>query len=346
MAGDHAKGVMVMSLATLSGSCFGLLMRIGQDFGPWVVVAMRCGPQFVIVFSYCLWYWGSVTSIYRSISRLDAFAAIFLAGQSIGISMAMLMTTVANVFFVINTVPAFCALSDWLVLGETPRRRTVVMVMIALVGIFVIVWGELESDGLFGVLVALINPLSWTVYWGIMRHKSRVLAKQQDTAPTCVETAQSEAVEQKSEDQGTPNTSQGEQCHFEEEKKPSAAAKNPVPGIMMVTVLVLAAFAWCGVMVTGDDRLRVPTYLEVVYFVGFGGVYLPCIQVLYSLAPKYLSTAEVGCLKVMECVYGPIWIWLFEEEVPPLTTIVGGSCIVVAVAGHSFLAAREARSAK
>ena len=32
-----------------------------------------------------------------------------------------------------------------------------------------------------------------------------------------------------------------------------------------------------------------------------------------------------------EAVFGPIWAWLFINEIPPVTVIIGGSIIILAI---------------
>lgn len=105
--------------------------------------------------------------------------------------MGVLLTTVANVFAVMQTAPVFCALGDWLG-GEKPPFRTQVMIVAGLVGVGVIFAGSIsmEEEGetisttdsgtsmlrsVLGVCVALGNPISWAFYWAVLRRRSRGL---------------------------------------------------------------------------------------------------------------------------------------------------------------------------
>ena len=59
--------------------------------------------------------------------------------------------------------------------------------------------------------------------------------------------------------------------------------------------------------------------------------------VLVTIAPRFISAAEVNLFFLLETVIGPIWVWLFINEQPTLETIQGGSIIILTIAIHSFL---------
>ena len=66
--------------------------------------------------------------------------------------------------------------------------------------------------------------------------------------------------------------------------------------------------------------------------------------ILYSLGAKYLPSAELALLSLMEVVGGVLWVWmpLFGiNEVPSLTVIIGGAIITFAVLFHGVGARRK-----
>tara|TARA_Y100001970_G_scaffold77401_1_gene98387 strand:- start:335 stop:1258 length:924 start_codon:yes stop_codon:yes gene_type:complete len=66
--------------------------------------------------------------------------------------------------------------------------------------------------------------------------------------------------------------------------------------------------------------------------------------ILYSLGAKYLPSAELALLSLMEVVGGILWVWLpvfGVNEVPSLTVILGGIIITVAVIIHGIGASRK-----
>ena len=81
------------------------------------------------------------------------------------------------------------------------------------------------------------------------------------------------------------------------------------------------------------------SYLSLLH-----GVIVASGLILYSLGAKYLPSAELALLSLMEVVGGVLWVWmpLFGiNEVPSLTVIIGGVIITFAVLFHGVGARRK-----
>ena len=63
--------------------------------------------------------------------------------------------------------------------------------------------------------------------------------------------------------------------------------------------------------------------------------------VLITLAPRFITAAEVNLFFLLETILGPLWVWLVIKEQPSFETIFGGSIIIVTIATHSFLALKK-----
>jgi len=63
--------------------------------------------------------------------------------------------------------------------------------------------------------------------------------------------------------------------------------------------------------------------------------------VLVTIAPRFITAAEVNLFFLLETILGPIWVWLVIKEQPTIETIFGGSIIIVTIAIHSFLALKK-----
>jgi len=63
--------------------------------------------------------------------------------------------------------------------------------------------------------------------------------------------------------------------------------------------------------------------------------------VLVTLAPRYITAAEVNLFFLLETILGPLWVWFVIKEQPSFETIVGGSIIVVTIGIHSILALKK-----
>jgi len=63
--------------------------------------------------------------------------------------------------------------------------------------------------------------------------------------------------------------------------------------------------------------------------------------VLVTLAPRYITAAEVNLFFLLETILGPLWVWLVIREQPSVETITGGIVIIVTIAVHSFLSLKK-----
>jgi len=69
-----------------------------------------------------------------------------------------------------------------------------------------------------------------------------------------------------------------------------------------------------------------------------------CIAIPFvcvTLAPRYITAAEVNLFFLLETIFGPFWVWLVIKEQPSLETIIGGGVIIVTIAIHSTLALKK-----
>ena len=63
--------------------------------------------------------------------------------------------------------------------------------------------------------------------------------------------------------------------------------------------------------------------------------------VLVTIAPRFITAAEVNLFFLLEVILGPIWVWLVIKEQPSIETLQGGLIIIATIAIHSFLKLRN-----
>jgi len=76
------------------------------------------------------------------------------------------------------------------------------------------------------------------------------------------------------------------------------------------------------------------SYLSLLH-----GLFVATGLILYSLGARYLPSAELALLSLMEAVGGVIWVWIpifGINEVPSLTVLIGGLIITIAVVYHGY----------
>ncbi len=87
---------------------------------------------------------------------------------------AMANTTIANSTFILGSIPFFTALFAWVLLKEKLRRRTLVAMLIAAVGLGVMVKEGLQIGAGYGIIMAILTAVCFSVYAVIVRSRRRV----------------------------------------------------------------------------------------------------------------------------------------------------------------------------
>ena len=82
----------------------------------------------------------------------------------------------------------------------------------------------------------------------------------------------------------------------------------------------------------GNDLIIIPLMCIMCVAIPF---------VLVTLAPRYITAAEVNLFFLLETIFGPLWVWIVIKEQPSLETIIGGSVIIATIAVHSTLALKQ-----
>ena len=65
-------------------------------------------------------------------------------------------------------------------------------------------------------------------------------------------------------------------------------------------------------------------FLAGVFQVGFGFIFI-------TIGARSTPSAFVGIIMLTEAVLGPLWAWMFVNENPPISVLIGGSIVISAV---------------
>ena len=74
--------------------------------------------------------------------------------------------------------------------------------------------------------------------------------------------------------------------------------------------------------------------LAGIFQIGFGFI-------LITVGSRTTPAAVVGVLMLTESVFGPLWAWLFINEIPPLTVLIGGAVIISAILFQSLFSKKD-----
>ena len=87
-------------------------------------------------------------------------------------------------------------------------------------------------------------------------------------------------------------------------------------------MLIALIFTWDDLLISWNDLL--------LCFV-LGGLLSATVNTLFIIAAKHLFAAELTLFMLLEFTLGPIWVWIFVNEVPTRWTLTGGSIVISAV---------------
>ena len=97
-------------------------------------------------------------------------------------------------------------------------------------------------------------------------------------------------------------------------------------------VAIFAFFFVKNFELIGNDIIFVPLMCIMCVAIPF---------VLVTIAPRFITGAEVNLFFLLETILGPVWVWIVIKEQPSIETILGGSIIIMTIAVHSFLAIKK-----
>ena len=188
--------------------------------------------------------------------------------------LAVSLTSVANVVFIIASLPVFAALFSRLFLAEPFTLRILLTMAAVAPGLAVIAYGSAETEGasLAGDLLAVSVSALFAASLTAARKMKEV---------------------------------------------------SMVPGVAMAyagAALIIAPFAAPWEMPMSEAGL----------VLSHGAVIL-ISAVLISIGPRYITSAEVGLLVLLESVLAPLLAWAVINENPGPYTLIGGAIVIGAL---------------
>ncbi len=110
----------------------------------------------------------------------------------------------------------------------------------------------------------------------------------------------------------------------------SAKNKDLVPAAVIgkLLVAIFALFFVNDLKLLDNDIFIIPLMCILCVGIPFA---------LVTIAPRFITAAEVNLFFLLETILGPIWVWLVIKEQPSIETIYGGVIIIVTIALHSLI---------
>lgn len=282
---DQAKGVILTSLGALAIVPDSLFVRL------------IAADALVIAFWRALFVGLAITLWVAAREGAAPFRAVLATGwrgwaymAAVGASgvlfvLAVTLTSVANVVFIIASMPVFAAIFSWLLMGE-PISRRMVWTMVAVVpGLAIIAYGSGETEGasLAGDLLALAVSASYALGLTLVRRAKGV-------------------------------------------------SMVPAVGLSYLGIAALLAIG-----LAGDLAMTLPQIgLSLAH-----AAFITASAVFMAIGPRFIPSAEVALLLLLESVLAPLLVWAVMGENPGPWTLTGGAVVLGALALSNWLALRN-----
>ena len=269
-------------LILFGGFCLswgGFIVRLFETSNAWDILLLRSIFFFlgVSIFLFLI-YKKNTINIIKKAGSLGLLGGFVMSFSYVAFVFAMLNTTVANVVFIISTQTIFLAIFGFFYLKEKVSLIGFFSIVLAMSGIGVMIGDSIFTGTLFGNLVALIIPISFSTLIMIIR-------------------------------------------------------KNPnldmVPAIWYASIfsIIYGAAMSHSFNFSNNDIL-------MGFFLGVPQLALGFICI--TIGSRTTRSVTVGLLMLTETTFGPLWVWIFLNEIPPLSVFIGGFVIIAALILKSF----------
>ena len=264
-------------LLLFGGFCLswgGLIVRTFETSDAWNILLLRSFFFFLGVSTFLFINYKKDTIKIIKKSGLSALLGGFTMSFSfVAFVFAMINTSVANVVFIISTQTMFLAILVFFYLKEKVSLISFISIVLAMAGITVMVGDSVSSGSLFGNLIALVIPISFSVLVMIVRKNSNL---------------------------------------------------DMVPAIWYASIFTI---------IYGLIMAESLNFTNHDIFMGFllGVPQLTFGFICITIGSRTTQSVTVGLLMLSETLCAPLWVWLFINEIPPLSVFLGGAIIILAV---------------
>lgn len=106
--------------------------------------------------------------------------------------------------------------------------------------------------------------------------------------------------------------------------------------VALLPAVALAAILSAAVSAVFAETLTVPPR-ELLVFAYLGLFQTGLAFTLHASFSGKLPASQTGIIVLLESILGPIWVWVFLGEKPPLLTLLGGCIIIATLIVHTLI---------
>lgn len=217
-------------------------------------------------------YGAKTPSKVKETGKIGIIFACFIGLSSILFIQAVANTSVANVVFILASMPIFAAIFSWVWMGERISKRMIWTIVLVAIGLSIITLGT--NNG---------SISHWTG----------------DVMALCAAACYAVAL---------------------------TAARN-AKEISMVPAIPLGHIAAALAVLPFTSPMEIIPEQWILVFL-HGGVFILISTYFLTLGPRYIPSAEVALLILLESVLSPLLVWYFTGEEPGSYALIGGSIVI------------------
>jgi drug/metabolite transporter (DMT)-like permease len=269
---NQTKGLLITTLGVLFVIPDALFVRLIDADALTISFWRNFLTGAVTLIGLCAIYGTKTASKIKSTGRSGLIYAVFTGLSSILFVTAVSNTSVANVVFILASMPIFAALFSWFWLGERISKRMVWTIVLVALGLSVIAFGSSTNANAHwtGDLMALGVASSFAV---------------------------------------------------------GLTAARKAKAISMVPAIPIAYIgAALAVLPFAAPLDIIPSQWGLVAM--HGGLFILISTTFLALGPRYIPSAEVALLILLESVLSPLLVWLVIGEEPGQWAIIGGAIVI------------------
>ena len=167
---NKRSAIYLLIVASIIISFGGLLMRNITTADPWQIVFYRAvGFTFAILVLLLIKNKNLILINTRKIGFPGFLAGVFHAIANIAFIHALANTSVANSLFTLSSIPFITAILAFIFLKEKLSKSTLIIMLVAFLGIAIMLKGGLAYGGLLGNILSLFTAICFSVFTIILR---------------------------------------------------------------------------------------------------------------------------------------------------------------------------------
>jgi len=175
MISNRNLSILLLITGFVGISFGGLIMRNINTADPWQIAFYRA-LAFLFPITLILFHQhrlGIVTNI-KKIGYPGMAGGFFLMLAQLLFIQSIANTSVANALFTLSSIPFITAILAFLFLKEKISLRTIIIMIFAFMGIFIMIKDGLETGGIYGNIMALVCAFSFSTFVIILRKSKNI----------------------------------------------------------------------------------------------------------------------------------------------------------------------------